>query len=444
MMTKKLLAAVLIIFLLLSCADLNGDINVNPNTFTSAPDSRLLLQSQLGIINISSGQISRHASLWTGNFSASCGCSGPRVEPEAMSPLDFNGFWEDIFLEGCKNSFLTVTSAQENDHPLEEGVAKIMHAIYLGEGAALWGDIPCRETFDIHSNPHPHYDPQLQVLRDVQVLLKEGLELVGNAKVADVHGAPVFYPNEAKWKDVAHSLKARYYLIAKDYDNALKESRMGISVPGGDLLSWHRDEDGAKNLYYQFLVEQRGGYIHASDSHLVNLLTGNVPRELSSPGDLKRFDHYFQKSDDYSDTYVEPNTTVNGYFAANASFPVISWIETRLIEAEAAVRTGNEALTPFNLVRDWLASKYESDFPHSDSSGEKLLKEILEEKYISMIASVQTFHDMRRTGNILEIPFLRDENAPYPERFLYPQVEIDYNANFPGLIDVYEPTPVNQ
>ena len=34
------------------------------------------------------------------------------------------------------------------------------------------------------------------------------------------------------------------------------------------------------------------------------------------------------------------NTNANGYFAVDASFPIVSFIETKLIEAEAAQRVG--------------------------------------------------------------------------------------------------------
>ena len=444
MLRQKLLP---LLFLLLSasCSDLNDDLNINPNDFTSAPGYKLLQHSELGIVNISSGEISRYVGLWTGHFKNSRGCCAfPGVNPDNLGPYYFDSFWIDIFLGGCQSSSLAINSAVENDHRLQMGVAKIMHAIYLGEAAALWGDIPCRETFDILSYPNPMYDPQKQVFEDVQILLTEAIKTLDNAHVATVYGTPVFVPNEASWVEVAHSLKARYYLIAKDYEKALIESTMGISSPAGNLLSSHRDERGAKNLYYQFFVDERPGVIKASNSHLVKLMNGEIARELETPGDSYRFNYYFQEVYDYYDQ-LDFNTSEDGVFAANASFPIVSWTETQLIEAEASLRTGTgDASIPFNEVRDWLNIKYGNGFPPSSSSGEQLLKQILEEKYISLFGSLQTFHDLRRTKNLLQIPFLGDENKAHPERFLYPQIEMNTNSNFPGLIDIYEPTPVNK
>ena len=429
-------------FFFISCSDFSDDINLDPNSLTSSPDYLLLRQSQLGVVYISSSQISRYVGMWTGQFANSRGCCRiTSVEPEWVNPISFNRYWEDIYVQGSKNSYLALERASQQNHTVEEGIAKIMHGIYMGEAAALWGDIPCREAFNIMKHPNPHYDAQKNVFNDVQGLLSQGLEKLKNAPVAEVHGPPIFIPNEASWEEVAHSLKARYFLICKDYENALIESRKGISSPQADLLSFHRDEEGAKNLFFQFFEEERGYVIVPQPTHLVDLMTGKVPRELTTPGDSLRFDFYFK------DAYYGPyfNTEPGGFFAADASYPIISWIETKLIEAEALERTGSgNGAIPFNEVRDWLNDLYGGGFPQTSSTGDQLLREILEEKYISLIGCVQIFNDIRRTNNILQIPFLGDQNAQHPQRFLYPQIEIDNNTNFPGLIDIYEPTPVNQ
>jgi len=407
--------------------------------FTSAPGYKLLEQSELGIVNISSGESSRIIGIWTDQFQATDRCL--MIGNYYLDQQSYDGLWTNFYLEGCKNSELAIETAMVNDHILELGVAKIMHAIYFGEAAALWGDIPCRQAIDISNNSNPKFDDQKQVFDDVQQLLTEAIKHLENAFVDNAYGSPVFVPNEASWVEIAHSLKARYYLISKNYEKALAEAKLGISSAEGSLLSFHKDEPGSKNLYYQFMVEQRGGAIGPDDSHLVKLMTGEIPRELKSPGDSLRFDYYFE----IMSSRLELNTNPGGIFAADASFPIISWTETLLIKAEASLRTGiGNPLIPFNQVRDHLNQIYGSGFPHSSTSGDKLLKQILEEKYISLFGSLQTFHDLRRTKNYLKIPFLGVPDRIYHERFLYPQIEMNTNSNFPGLVDLFEPTPVNK
>ena len=198
----------------------------------------------------------------------------------------------------------------------------------------------------------------------------------------------------------------------------------------------HGTATGAKNLYFQFIVEQRSGYLTVSGSHLYNLVNGNTPRLLATPGETERAKKYFDGT--------ELNTGKGGYFAEDSSFPIIDYIETKLIEAEAAHRSGEDALTPFNDVRGQLALDYSGSFPDSSSSGDMLLKEILEEKYISLIGSLQVFHDVRRTKNLIGVPVKVNDKTKIPQRFLYPQSEINSNESFPGLKDLFEETPVNK
>ena len=41
-------------------------------------------------------------------------------------------------------------------------------------------------------------------------------------------------------------------------------------------------------------------------------------------------------------------------------------------------------------------------------------------------------------------PIKGTNNPSIPQRFLYPQVEVSTNANFPGVVDLFVKTPVNQ
>ncbi len=85
-----------------------------------------------------------------------------------------------------------------------------------------------------------------------------------------------------------------------------------------------------------------------------------------------------------------------------------------------------------------------SGFPAtaSASGSAALLAEILEEKYISLIGELQPYHDIRRTNNLLNVP--PKTGSAIPQRFLYPQVEVDTNPNTPSPIPgFFDPTPIN-
>ncbi|MCP4883406.1 MAG: RagB/SusD family nutrient uptake outer membrane protein [Flavobacteriales bacterium] len=424
----------------LSCEDYTDGINVDPNNFTSAPGNLILGQAELVAVKLSGSNSSRFSGMWVDQFTGS-----DRQYISAGNYLvttgDFDDEWDDVYADGAAQARLAKAAGAESGDGLLEGVATIMEALLMGEAAALWGDIPYRTAFDYTENPDPTYDAQAQVLGDVQALLREALPKVGDASVAAVYGPPIFVANGAKWSEVIYSLSARYYMITKEYNLAHGAALQGISSAEGDLLSFHSSAAGARNLYYQFLVEQRGGYLTGNGSHLVKLMTGETPRAIATPGDAARFGSYFEPSPDGYDL----NAT-DGIFTIDSSFPIVSWIETRMIEAEAAAQLSldAEALAPFNAVRAYLATKYDADFPASTSTGTQLWMEIMEEKYVSMPGSIQIFHDVRRTNNALGVPIKGTGNTTIPQRFLYPQVEINANDNFPGLVDLFEPTPVNK
>ncbi|MGB5263736.1 MAG: SusD/RagB family nutrient-binding outer membrane lipoprotein, partial [Lutimonas sp.] len=350
---------------------------------------------------------------------------------------DFDDEWDDVYVQGAAQAILAKEAGLESGDDLLVGVASIMEALLMGEAAALWGDIPYSAAFDIAENENPTYDSQTEVFADVQALLSDALPRVGSIKVAAFYNY-AFVGNNATWAQVIHSLKARYYLISKDYSNALAEAKMGISSESGDLLSLHSSVNGSENLFWQFTIEQRDGYLTANNSNLVQLLSGTRARLLATPGDAARLNDYFVA------TPAGHSLNTNSYFAIDASFPIISYLETKLIEAEAAARTGGDGLTPFNEVRAYLATKYDASFPASTASGDALINQILEEKYCSMPGSIQVFNDTRRTKNVLGVPVKNSTAPSIPQRFLYPQIEINSNANFPGLIDLFQPTPVNQ
>jgi len=439
---KIILMLIAIGFSSVSCEDFTDNINVDPNAFTSAPGNLIVGQAELGVVALVSGNSSRYCGMWTDQFT---GTDRQYIVADqyGMVAGDFDDAWDDLYANSAAQARIAKESGIEAGDALLEGVAATMEAILMGEAAALWGDIPYRTAFDYTAEPNPTYDPQAQVLDDVQALLSQALDKVGpDATVASVYGTPVFVGNDANWSEIIHSLKARYFLIAKDYARAHAEALLGISSSAGDLLSSHSNTSGARSLYYQFTIEQRNEYLRADDSNLVKLMTGVRPRAIATPGDAVRFENYFIPGLEGLDLNAQPG----GYFAVDASFPIVSFVETKLIEAECASRLGLDglALAPFNEVRAHLATVWGADFPASTSTGADLLYEITEEKYVSLPGSMQIFHDTRRNSNLLDVPVDRADATTIPQRFLYPQVEIGANQNFPGLVDLFARTPINQ
>ncbi|MBS9774152.1 MAG: SusD/RagB family nutrient-binding outer membrane lipoprotein [Tenacibaculum sp.] len=431
--------SVILLGAFVSCSYTDG-INESPNDFTDSSAELLIGQASLEVTHLCSSDASRYAGMFTDQF---VGADRQYISTNKYSVTsgDFNGMWQNIYVSGLDEANLAEQKARKDGNKVLEGVAQIHKAILFGETTALWGDIPFSQALDNEKFPKPKYDKQSEVLKGVQGLLDKAIANVGSLTVEGAYGGKVFgNGSTATWKEIAHSLKARYYLIAKDYSKALEEAKKGISATANDWVSVHSSADGAQNLYYQFVALNRSGYLKGKGSHLYKLINDDATdgeRKLATPGNAKVFVKYFNEGD--------LNTTENGVFAVNAGTPIISFVETKLIEAEAAARTGGDATTPFNAVRDELANIYKGDFPHTTSTGNDLLLEILEEKYIALIGSLQVFHDVRRTDNAIGVPVKSSTAPSLPQRFLYPQSEINSNkANVPNISDVFKKTEVNE
>lgn len=430
----KTLFFLLITLSFVACSDFTDGINEDPNTFTSAPGSMLIGQANMEVVKLFSSQAGRTSSIFTDQLSG-IDRQYSSLNIYVTTAGDYDDDWQDLYASGFGQAKLAEADAVKDGNKVLEGVAQIVQGMLIAEAASLWGDVPFVEAGDYVKFQNPKYDGQKSVLDAAQVLFSKGITNVGAATVSASFGAPVYKTNSATWAKVGNSLKARYYLVAKDYPNALTYAKLGISNRNEDLLSNHSSTAGQKNMYFQFLAELRSGMLSGLDSNLFKLVTGVKPRLLATPGETQRAAFYF--------TGTNPRTSSGGVFAVDASFPIISFVETKLIEAEAAYRTSGDALTPFNAVRTELASVYAGSFPASTATGNALLLQILEEKYISLLGQTQVFHDVRRTNNAIGVPIKGVGATKIPQRFLYPQTEINSNKNFPGLVDLYVATAVN-
>ncbi|MCA0154016.1 SusD/RagB family nutrient-binding outer membrane lipoprotein [Winogradskyella vincentii] len=430
----------ILILFVASCESYTEDINTDPNEFTTAPPELIIGQAQLGWMQLATSNSARYAGIFMNHFTGE-DRQYVTVNQYSTTAADYDDTWEDAYVRGIEQAQLTRDLALESGNLQLAGIAQICEAAIFGEMAALFGDIPFSQANNIDEFPTPEYDSQASVLSGIQTILDQAITNVGDLSASTYAGNRL--SSAATWAEIAHSLKARYYLIAKDYPNALISARNGIDTPEKSLITQHTTALNSENLYYQFMVDERDGYLGATDSHLKNLLDGTVARTIATPGDAERFDFYFTA---YSDgTGHAPNVTNDGVFAETAPMNIISYEEVKLIEAEAANRTNDAGdVTAFNEVRAFLATEYGSSFPAttSASGSNALLMEIVEEKYITLIGELQPFHDIRRTGNMLNVP--PKTGATIPQRFIYPQIEVDANPNIPSpLPTLFDPTPIN-
>lgn len=450
-----------------SCEKVTEGFEQSPNSPTDAPATLILNGAQVSSILVYEGNAARMAGMYSGSFSG--------VDRQYVSlnnyittAPDYDDIWDNLYSGVIAQAKIVEAKANAVNNKTLAGIAQVMQAQAFGFAADLWGDVPFSEACD-PTKPNPKFDTQAAVYAGVQTLLNTAItNLTANVGVSP--GAKdIFYGGDrTKWIAAARTLKARYFLHAKDYANAITQATSGISTAANNMVAKHGSTYLSDfNVYYSFLTYDRSGYMTADDATLPKYLDAS---DAMYRGDTKtienaRFEYFFYPG--LNTGGLDPNvlsdfdwgtpTAYNGFFAANNSFPLVTFEENQLILAESHLKKASPdataALAALNAHRAYLATgatissgylasgyKYDpyvlADFsaggmqnPGSLSQNAALLKEIIEEKYVSLLGQVEQFNDVRRTKNLLGIT--PNTGANLPQRFLYPQSELNSNPNTP-------------
>ena len=434
-----------------SCEDLREEFNeVNPNDPTDAPANIMIPGVVTGTQFFHSAESARTASMWAGYFSGS-DRQYISYQNYNVTAGDFDSPWSVLYTDIFDVAEIVKQKAAEANQKTIQGIAAICQAHAMGTAADLWGDIPFTEAGDPVEFPEPRYDAQSSVYASVQSLLDEG---IANAAGSNANSGST---SLGDWGEVAHTLKARNYLHTGEYREAVDAAANGISSAANNWMGLHdADNLSAWNVYYNFCEFERNGYMTADVAHLVSLID-TVPGNANYRGDDKtdegaRFAWYYVKQPEVYSAYADPNT-VDGMFTPGASFPLVTYVENQLIIAEGSARLGemDNALAALNAARAAHDARYGAGdgatygaYEMADFADDAaLLAEIIEEKYVSMFGQIEGFTDMRRTNNAIGVP--ANIGGSTPERFFYPQSEINANTNAPSPIPgLFDATPINQ
>jgi hypothetical protein len=423
-----------------SCTFFVDDLNTNPNYFQEADTQVLLNHASLNLASVCEANPARLACMFTDQMRGTDRQYTSYDKYNVISK-DFNEIWDDIFQSGIAQALLAKQQAISEDDKIKEGIALILESYYFGEASALFGNIPFEQVNNAEDFPNPVFNDQEYIFNSIQQKLDDAIGLVNDIPVS----LPVF-ETAGTWGQVANSLKARYYLLTKSYDKAIEAGVLAFNQPAEGLYIKHSAENFSENLFWQFEVEVRGGYLSFNNSFLQRILTAGTAeyKGNAKTDESIRLLHYVAADN------VKYNTSPNGIFSIDAKFPVISYEEVQLILAESYFRTDDldKAIEALNQVRTFWATKYNSQYDVYEESdfldNDALLLEILVEKYVSVIG-LPSFYDVNRTKNYIGVPI---KNEPLtdkiPQRFLYPETEAFSNQNFPGYKNLFDPIPLNQ
>lgn len=457
---------------LASCQNLVDGINDNPNDILITDiDAELFLTGAMLANSVAQGgHLARISGMYTGQL---IGISSlySNIYGFSLSTAESVSTWSRIYV-GAVPNLRHIRTVAPGDQLLV-GISKVLEAYAIGTAATLFGDVPYSEINNLEISD-PKFDDQVDVLNAVVALLDNALTDLSTANSRLLSQDIYFEGDKDRWIAAANTLKARYHLIMRDYPAAYAAAQNGISDADGSIQLIPRGDgsiaSGDKNLFWEILEGSRAGDIGTSNSYMIQLLdpTSGISRNNAKTNEKARLDYYT-----IDPTGGRANLGVIEQFEPQN---LLSFAENQLILAEAGTRTSGAAtgLGHLNDLRAWLntggmvnttfrdsAKLYEAyeltDFETGGMENvdnidptKALLREIIEERYISGFLMLMPFDDARRlraSESDIAVPFIMVDgpNPPFAERMPYSNDELNSNENSPAEDPgIFTKTKVNQ
>jgi starch-binding outer membrane protein, SusD/RagB family len=335
----------------LSCKKFVEGINVDPNNPQDATAATMLTGVELSNVIVQEGELARRSGMWSGYFAGQL-FQYNSYQLYNVIANDYNDTWNQVFAATIKNCRLMKQKSLAINNIRLAGVAQVIEAHAAGTALALWGDIPYSQVYN-ENYPNPVFEPQVKLYDSLQVLLDSAISNLNSASFISFAAQDILYQGDAtKWKQAAYTLKARYYLHTKQYAMAMAAAQNGISAAANNMVMTHIDNANGSNLYSQFLVDERPGFMNAAGTYAVSIINpaGAKYRGNSKTNETARFRYLYRSGTDIN------YNNVGGAFHRTTAFPLITYAENLLILTEADYRLNGftAGLNRLNTYRAWM------------------------------------------------------------------------------------------
>lgn len=424
----------------------------NPNVVNEPTLDQIFIAAQVNAYFAAEDQVSRVAAIWTQQAAGT---------DRQFSSLDTYTFTETTVDDefgtayiggGLVDLRLAQTQATDGNRIVYRGMLKVLEAYLIGRNASIWGDIPYSEAANL-ANRTPKLDKQEAVYAAIQTVLDGAIADLNSGTGPGPGALDMSYGGSAaKWRAVAYTLKARYYIhwaeaqraggasaaaaniacAGNCITKAQAAAASGISNAGDDWVTVHTESSSESNAWFQFLND-RSGYIAGGAFAVDNL--------LEARGDPRLEIYYTEDADG------EYNGSAPGDNNADASqlnvgpadgTMMATCAETQFIRAEALWYQGQFG-PAYDAMMAGVACSAEyhglaaADIPvgvAAGTTGNALLAEIITQKYLANYLSFETYNDYKRTCLPAITTFGGQE---VPRRLYYPQGERVSNPNIPAV-----------
>jgi hypothetical protein len=370
----------------------------------------------------------------------------PNFGTYQMYNIDMDGDWNSVYVRTLNNLNLLNVKATANGNFNYAAISKILSAYTLGYATDAWGDLPYSQAFKGIEVANPVYDSQQQIYTQLQRLLDDGIADIGrNAGSTPGNDDLIYSGDMAKWKKLAYTLKARYYmhLTKAPGNSAAAQAQLALSALNNGMQNNSDDckiafsgAAGEENPWQQNFLP--GTTFVLANTFVDNFTARNDPRlsKMVKPAVQTGLYTGRQIGLDEIGSLESYSIPSDFYAGANANNYLVNYTEALFLKAEATfIISGASTAQPFYQdgikrhmeklgvntadVNNYLSSR-------GTLNSSNALSLIIEEKFISNFLNPENFTDWRRTG-YPALTKVKNALSDIPRRVLYPNSEITAN-----------------
>ncbi|WP_224490725.1 SusD/RagB family nutrient-binding outer membrane lipoprotein [Robertkochia flava] len=462
-MIKKVLYLFIAAIALTGCDDYL-DINENPNAATQPP-----LKGLLANTTYNSGINVYRVGGTTSYYVQYLASPNEASATDIYERVNTDGTWGGIY-DILSDLYDMRTIAEESESVHYAGIAKTLTVLNLGMAVDVYGDVPFSEALNFQTL-FPTYDNQEVLYQQMINLLDEAIANFNTENLGEVvpgsndflHGGDI----EA-WKKTAYALKARYlnHLTGMgSYDaNAVLNALNSAYTSNDDDAQVESFQN--RNPWGQIAVNNAGlilgGWLSEQVIDAMNgttfgvfdprlpLITDPLPDGVTYRGTVNGEGRIGDGT-----VQQECYLTTSGYYSsADSPLLVITYAETKFIEAEAALRAGdpNAAYEAYlagigaNMDKMGVAvadrDAYLADPAVGVGATNLTLDLIFKEKYVAMFLHPESWVDARRFNyqyTDFTVPTNNALGSEFILRYDYPDTEYLRNPDNVPTVDLTTP-----
>ena len=445
MKTIKHLVLILLVIGFTSCEKSYFEgVNESDNLPTDVPIYALVPSCESHLAFGQYGDASRYTSVFM-QYVTGASRQFAAYDIYSFTENDFDNLWRLNIYAGPLNDIYTIIEkSKTGGNKYYQGVGEILMAYGLGYTTDLWGDIPYSDAFQGANNLQPTFNTQSDIYGKIQLLLDDAITLLNGTDDSPFQpgSEDLIYGGDLNsWINLAHGLKARFYIHLSKVNTAASDSvlavlsRGGLASSGEDALMRWGETDPTSNPWYQY-IRDRDDIVY--DGYCIQTMqTKNDPR----------YGSYIDVNGDF----WGPGYLGVPFTLPNAPTPYFTYYEQKFIEAEAKLRTGDDAgslialtdaittnMSDLGVSSTDITTYITANVLWTGTTSDKL-GELMYEKYVAMYLQPEAWTDWRRTDLPALTPNPSGVINQIPRRFIYPVSERLYNSNCPQSTNLVSP-----